>query len=61
MNGLLEQWAQQFTNAAQYERLEEWQEYRGGHYNRDLTTTSEDVTLKVPKLKRVSFETAIIE
>ena len=32
-----------------------------GHYNRNLTTTSGDVTLKVPKLKGISFETAIIE
>ena len=31
------------------------------HYNRHLTTTSGDVTLKVPKLKGISFETAIIE
>lgn len=28
---------------------------------RNLTTTSRDVTLKVPKHKRISFETAIIE
>ena len=32
-----------------------------GHYSRNLTTTSGDVTLKVPKLKRISFETAVIE
>ena len=32
-----------------------------GHYSRDLTTTSGDVTLKGPKIKRISFETAIIE
>ena len=31
------------------------------HYNRNLATTSRDVTLKVPKLKGISFETAIIE
>ena len=30
-------------------------------YHRSLTTTSGDVTLKVPKLKGISFETAIIE
>ena len=35
--------------------------FRSGHYNRNLTTTSGDVTLKVPKLKGISFETAIIE
>ena len=27
--------------------------YRNGHYNRNLTTTSGDVTLKVPKLKGI--------
>ena len=32
-----------------------------GHYNRNLATTSRDVTLKVPKLKGISFKTAIIE
>ena len=35
--------------------------YCSGHYIRNLTTTSRDVTLKVPKLKGISFETAIIE
>ena len=35
--------------------------YRSGHYDRNLTTTSGDVTLHVPRLKGVSFETAIIE
>lgn len=37
------------------------QGYRSGHYDRNLTTTSGDVTLHVPRLKGVSFETAIIE
>ena len=35
--------------------------YRSGHYDRNFTTTSGDVTLHVPKLKGVQFETAIIE
>ena len=61
LNGLLEQEAEQLTNAARYERSEERQGYRSGHYNRNLSTTSGDVTLRVPKLKGVSFETAIIE
>ncbi|WRS27998.1 IS256 family transposase [Oscillospiraceae bacterium MB08-C2-2] len=61
LNGLLEQEAQQLTNAAKYERSEGRQGYRSGHYNRNLTTTSGDVELKMPKLKGVSFETAIIE
>lgn len=37
------------------------QAYHSGHYNRSLTTTSGDVTLKVPKRKGISFETVIIE
>lgn len=61
LNGLLEAEANQLTNAAKYERSEERQGYRSGHYSRNLTTTSGDVSLKVPKLKGVSFETAIIE
>jgi len=61
LNGLLEQEAQQLTNAAKYERSQDRQGYRSGHYSRNLTTTSGDVELKMPKLKGVSFETAIIE
>jgi len=61
LNGLLEQEAQQLTNAAKYERSAERQGYRSGHYRRSLMTTSGNVELKMPKLKGVSFETAIIE
>ena len=53
--------AEKLTQAARYERNEQRQGYRSGHYSRNLTTTSGDVTLKVPKLKGVTFETAIIE
>lgn len=60
LNGLPEQEAQQLPHAAWYEHSEERQGYRSGHYSRDLTTTFGDVTLKVPKLKGVSFETVII-
>ena len=45
----------------EYERSEARQGYRSGHYDRNLTTTSGDVTLHMPRLKGVSFETAIIE
>ena len=61
LNGMLEMEANQLTNTAKYERSEERQGYRSDHYSRNLTTSSGDVTLKVPKLKGVSFETAIIE
>ncbi len=61
LNGLLEAEAQKLTQAAKYERSQDRQGYRSGHYNRNLTTTSGDVTLQVPRLKGISFETAIIE
>ncbi|MGE4354579.1 MAG: IS256 family transposase [Oscillospiraceae bacterium] len=61
LNNLLDKEAQELTNAARYERTEARQGYRAGHYDRNLTTTSGNVTLKVPKLKGVPFETAIIE
>ena len=61
LNELLEAEAEKLTHAARYERNEQRHGYRSGHYNRNLTTTSGDVTLKVPKLKGISFETAIIE
>ncbi len=61
LNELLEQEAEKLIQAARYERSEARQGYRSGHYDRNLTTTSRDVTLHVPRLKGVSFETAIIK
>ena len=61
LNELLEKEAESLTQAARYERNEARQGYRSGHYDRNLTTTSGDVTLHIPRLKGVSFETAIIE
>ena len=61
LNELLEAEAEKLTQAARYERNEARQGYRSGHYDRNLTTTSGDVTLHVPRLKGISFETAIIE
>ena len=61
LNELLEAEAEKLTQAARYERNEQRQGYHSFHYNRNLTTTSDDVILKVPKLKGISFETAIIE
>lgn len=60
LNELLEQEAAELTNAGRYERTEGRQDYRSGHYERNLTTTSGEVKLKVSKLKGVAFETAII-
>ena len=61
LNELLEAEAEKLTQAARYERNEARQGYRSSHYDRNLTTTSGDITLHVPRLKGVSFETAIIE
>jgi transposase-like protein len=61
LNGLLDKEAEELTQAAKYERTEARNGYRSGHYDRNLTTTSGDVKLKVPKLKGIPFETAIIE
>lgn len=61
LNELLEQEAAELTNASRYERTEARQGYRSGHYDRNLTTTSGEVKHKMPKLKKVAFETAIIE
>ena len=61
LNELLEAEAEKLTQAARYERSDTRQGYRSGHYDRNLTTTSGDVTLHVPRLKGISFETAIIE
>ena len=51
LNELLEAEPEKLTRAARYERNEQRQGYRSGHYNRNLTTTSGDVTLKVPTVQ----------
>ena len=61
LNSLLEKEAQELTQAARYERTQSRQGYRSGHYERTLTTTSGNVSLRMPRLKGVPFETAIIE
>lgn len=48
LNELLEKGAESLTQAARYERSEARQGYRSGHYDRNLTTTSGDVTLYIP-------------
>ena len=45
LNELLEKEAEQLTQAARYERSEARQGYLSGHYDRNLTPTSGDVTL----------------
>ena len=47
LNELLEKRAESLTQAARYERSEARRSYRSGHYDRNLTTTSGDVTLHI--------------
>lgn len=61
LNALLDAEADRLCNAQRYERTEARRDTRAGHYERRLETKAGEVTLKVPKLRRQTFETAIIE
>lgn len=61
LNKLLDEEADRITNANRYERTPERLDTRAGHYKRKLLTTSGEVELQVPKLRKLPFETAIIE
>lgn len=61
LNQLLDQEADRLTNAARYERTEARKDTRAGYYQRSLETKAGKVNLKVPKLRKLPFETAIIE
>lgn len=61
LNALLEEEADDPIGAERSERTADREAYRAGHYERGLTTTTGQVTLKMPKLKGVRFATAIIE
>jgi transposase-like protein len=61
LNSLLDAEADRLCNAKRYERSEERRDYRAGHYERQLHTKAGEVTLKVPKLRELRFQTAIIE
>src|ERR1039457_5175654 len=61
LNGLLDAEADQLCGARKYERTEGRKDTRAGSYDRHLQTKAGDVTLTVPKLRSLPFETAIIE
>lgn len=61
LNAMLDAEADRLVNADRYARSEEREGYRAGHYDRSFTTTSGEINLRMPKLKGVAFETAIIE
>lgn len=61
LNGLLDAEAEELCRAKRYERNAARASTRAGHYERDLQTKAGTVQLKVPKLRHMPFETAIIE
>ncbi len=61
LNAMLDAEADAICNAQRYERTESRKGNRSGHYDRKLLTKSGEVTLQIPKLRKVTFETAIIE
>jgi len=61
LNALLDAEADALCRAQRYERSPDRADYRAGSYERRLHTKAGEVTLKMPKLRRQPFETAIIE
>ena len=61
LNAMLDAEADQLCGAGRYERSQARHDTRAGSYDRTLQTSAGEVSLKVPKLRRQTFETAIIE
>jgi transposase-like protein len=61
LNGMLDAEADRLCQARRYEHSDQRQDTRAGHYKRKLHLKAGEVELKVPKLRHLPFETAIIE
>ena len=61
LNELLDAEADRLCQAKRYERSKARQDTRAGYYTRKLSTKAGQVKLKVPKLRTLPFDTAIIE
>ena len=61
MNALLDTEADRLCNAQRHERSTVRRDMRAGHYERKLQTKAGEARLRIPKLRRQTFETAIIE
>ena len=61
LNALLEAEADEMCQAQRYERSPDRMDTRAGHYSRKLHTKAGEVEVKVAKLRKQTFETAIIE
>ena len=61
LNALLDAEADALCGAQRYERSPDRVDTRAGHYERKFHSKAGEVTLKMPKLRQQTFETAIIE
>ncbi len=61
LNAMLDAEADRLCGAGRYERSDGRLDTRAGSYERSLHTKAGEVKLKMPKLRRQTFETAIIE
>ena len=61
LNGLLDAEADRLCNAGRYERSKERRDTPAGYYESGLHTKAGEVRLKVPRLRKLTLETTIIE
>jgi transposase-like protein len=61
LNALLDAEADALCNARRYQRSPDRADTRAGSYQRQLQTKAGEVTLTVPRLRKLPFETQIIE
>jgi putative transposase len=61
LNAILDDEADRLVGAERYERSAGREAYRSGHYKRKLTTKAGQMEIDVPKLKGVTFQTAVID
>ncbi len=61
LNGMLDAEAERLVGAGRYERSAERQDTRAGHYERSFDMKVGRIKLQMPKLRKLSFETSIIE
>jgi putative transposase len=61
LNAMLDAEADVICNAQKYEHNPERKDTRAGYYGRNLHTKAGEVNLKMPKLRTLPFDTAIIE
>lgn len=61
LNGLLDAEAEALCQASKHERSPRRKDYRSGYYSRKLETKAGAVDLRVPKLRTLPFDSAIIQ